>query len=724
MDGACKAGFPGAYKAGPSFLNKKIMTSEGEPIYRIQHLDLQQWLDKPDLSFLPGKAYWVFWWREIPLGHLYKEDSCIGDAGSRQAIWEAIQAALAHYAAEQKTVLSGLKAHFLEKKDEELLPVLEQLFSPYLIRPESLPSVSLVICTRNRTPFLASCLKALSELNYPPSEIIVVDNAPDDDSTEKLVSACPGIKYIKEQRKGLDYARNSGIKAAGCDIVAFTDDDVDLHPDWIWRMAQHFGDEQVQAVTGLVLAKELNSVSQCHFERYWSFNRGYRPVGYDSRYFEQHAPAGVPVWEIGAGANMAFRRKVLDAIGTFDVRLDMGAAGCNGDSEMWYRLLAEGWTIKYEPLAVAYHTHRRDLPGFKKQIYQYMRGFSAAILTEYFRYRNKGELIHLFRRLPPYFFKRIIKKLAFIPDGQSLTLWQESKGYLAGIFYYFRNRRKPPFDISYQQPFPETYIGETPLVSVVITTYNHANYLPEALDSMCRQTYPHIECHVVDDGSTDHTAELVKQYPDVNYFYQQNSGLAAARNTGIRLSKGDFILFLDADDWLYPDAVATQLRFFRRHPEAAFVAGSHDKVNDKKEILPFAESPAPQKDHFANLLLGNFIGMHAAVMYRRKLFDYFKYDIHLKACEDYDLYLRVSRLYTIAVHCGKIAAYRLHQHNMSADTRLMMMHIRKVLKKQYDILPIKDQYPLYKQGLKIWKSYYAVEAKRKRVMNAETALAL
>src|SRR6185437_16952891 len=114
------------------------------------------------------------------------------------------------------------------------------------------------------------------------------------------------------------------------DIVAFTDDDVDLHPDWVWRFAESFADYKVQAVTGIVFAKALDTKSQYYFEKYWSFNRGYRPVCYDKAYFDSNASKGVPVWEIGAGASMAFRRSIFETLGGFDVRLDMGAAGCNG----------------------------------------------------------------------------------------------------------------------------------------------------------------------------------------------------------------------------------------------------------------------------------------------------------------------------------------------------------------------------------------------------------
>ena len=102
----------------------------------------------------------------------------------------------------------------------------------------------------------------------------------------------------------------------------------------------------------------------------------------------------------------------------------------------------------------------------------------------------------------------------------------------------------------------------SPLVSVIIPCYNHAHYLPTAIKSVLQQTYSPIEIIVVDDGSTDETKNVSLEYESVQYMYQENSGLSTTRNRGIQACKGDYILFLDADDWLYPHAVATNIEYF------------------------------------------------------------------------------------------------------------------------------------------------------------------
>ena len=124
-----------------------------------------------------------------------------------------------------------------------------------------------------------------------------------------------------------------------------------------------------------------------------------------------------------------------------------------------------------------------------------------------------------------------------------------------------------------------------PLVSVVIPCFNHGRFLPEAIESVLAQTYPWIEILVVDDGSTDNTREVAAQYPHVRYVYQHNQGLSAARNTGIRHSTGDFLVFLDADDLLYPGAIACNVGYMQEQQDAAFVSGAHDVVSvDKKKL--------------------------------------------------------------------------------------------------------------------------------------------
>jgi glycosyltransferase involved in cell wall biosynthesis len=248
-------------------------------------------------------------------------------------------------------------------------------------------------------------------------------------------------------------------------------------------------------------------------------------------------------------------------------------------------------------------------------------------------------------------------------------------------------------------PFPPL------LITVVITCYNHGKYLSEAVESVLKQTYQPIEIIVVDDGSTDNTKEVASKYSGIQYVYQSNQGLSAARNTGADHSSGAYILFLDADDWLLPQALSINIQYLEKDPEAAFVSGAFKvlKMESNEEIL--MQTPVSDS-HYNRLLEFNYISMHATVLYRQWVFNEFKFDVTLKACEDYDLYLRIARKYSVLHHTEFIAVYRFHDLNMSYDTVKMMNAAIEAIKKQESYLHTEAEKKSYKKGIKNFRLFY------------------
>lgn len=258
------------------------------------------------------------------------------------------------------------------------------------------------------------------------------------------------------------------------------------------------------------------------------------------------------------------------------------------------------------------------------------------------------------------------------------------------------------------------------LVSVVIPCYNHADYLAAAINSVLQQTYSPVEIIVVNDGSTDNTEAVARQFEKIKYVFQENAGLSAARNTGIAHSSGQYLVFLDADDWLYKDAIATNLGYLQQDPKAAFVSGGHDKINFREsgagQLVP-EEPVAIYSQHYKHLLQGNYIGMHAAVMYRRSVFNELRFDESLRACEDYDLYLKIARNYSVVHHTKKLAAYRWHQHNMSANTGMMLDTVLQVLHRQEPALRSKEEQDAFRAGVQIWTDYYKPHPNHKKTFS-------
>jgi glycosyltransferase involved in cell wall biosynthesis len=302
------------------------------------------------------------------------------------------------------------------------------------------PTVSVVICTRDRPRELARCLASLPRQTRVPDQILVVDNGSQGDETWQAAVAA-GVDYVRETRTGLDIARNTGALRANGDIIAYTDDDVELHPRWLERLVGAFDDDHVWAVTGLVLPAELETEAQCIFEGHWGFARGFARRDHGSTFYRANRSRGCPVWEIGAGANMAFRRWIFDGVGLFDERLDVGAAGCSGDSEFWYRILYNGGTCRYEPSAVVFHYHRRDYDALARQIRAYMSGHAAALLVQYERTRDFGNLRRLLWSLPRRYAGQFKRRLLYGPDYTTCLLKEEVVGCLAGVLYYLKAPR-------------------------------------------------------------------------------------------------------------------------------------------------------------------------------------------------------------------------------------------------------------------------------------------
>ncbi|MBB4190730.1 GT2 family glycosyltransferase [Rhizobium aethiopicum] len=304
--------------------------------------------------------------------------------------------------------------------------------------------VSILICTKDRPDELARCLASIPRQSLPPVEIVVVDNASAGDGTRRVAEAA-GATYVREDRIGLDYARNAAVRAATTEFVAFTDDDVVLHERWLENLMKGFDQPEIGCVTGLVLPGELSTPAQLIFERHWGFGRGYRRRDFDRHFYRRHKRHKNPMSMVGAGASQAFRRKVFDECGLFDVRLGAGAAGCSDDSEFWDRLLHHGHTCRYEPTAVSWHFHRKDMEGLAKQIHQYMKGHVAALLIQYQNTGKLGNLRRMLMSLPWYHLKRFAKRLERGATSDNFFLKEEVLGSLQGAFYLLGRWKMQPW---------------------------------------------------------------------------------------------------------------------------------------------------------------------------------------------------------------------------------------------------------------------------------------
>jgi glycosyltransferase involved in cell wall biosynthesis len=261
---------------------------------------------------------------------------------------------------------------------------------------------------------------------------------------------------------------------------------------------------------------------------------------------------------------------------------------------------------------------------------------------------------------------------------------------------------------------------EHPLVSVIIPCFNQGRFLPNAIRSALHQTYAHVEVIVINDGSTDDTDRVARSFQQVRYFQQENQGLPAARNRGFDESRGAYIIFLDADDWLYPDAVALNLAYFHKNPALAFVSGGFTEVHDYGQSITAYDAVRYERkeeplaslhetpDMYLLLLKGNCIGNPAAVMYARWIVEDFRFDQsgEVFGCEDYDHYLKIARNHPVLWHRIKLSYYRKHDKNMSADSSMMYRSAVRALRRQETQFRSDKEVKALHFGIKYWKKHY------------------
>jgi glycosyltransferase involved in cell wall biosynthesis len=309
------------------------------------------------------------------------------------------------------------------------------------------PKITVVIATRDRTDSLLRCLASLSRLNYRAFDVVVVDSAPISDLTARTLAGRQDwpftLRYLMADRPGLALAHNAAMSAVTGEIVAFTDDDVEVDTEWLNAYAEAFTETGAACVTGLILPAELETEAQLLVERAGGFARGFA-----QRTFTRDMPAAEPLFpftagRFGSGANMAFRTDWLLTHGGFDPAAGAGTPAMGGDDLIAFlRTIVDGGTLVYEPGAVVRHWHRRGYEGMRRQAFGYGMGLGAYLTAAV--WRRPVLLAAMLRRAWP----AAVHMLGSHSDknshrGESFPrelVLRELAGVMAGPFGYARSR--------------------------------------------------------------------------------------------------------------------------------------------------------------------------------------------------------------------------------------------------------------------------------------------
>jgi GT2 family glycosyltransferase len=308
------------------------------------------------------------------------------------------------------------------------------------------PAISVVIATRERPAQLARCLESVGRLSYPDHEVIVVDNDPETDAAERLVRDRFGfaVTYVREPRRGLAAAHNRGLAVAGGQIVAFTDDDVIVDQDWLTAVAEGFAaHEDVGCVTGLIVPAELETPAQIMLESRGGFAKGFAQHHYSGREASDDPLFPFTAGRFGSGANMSFSASMLRALGGFDPATGVGSAARGGDDLLaFFRTIAAGKGLVYQPGSIVWHHHARTAAALERQAYGYGVGLGAYLAAALSH--EPRMLPSLLRRIPRGFVYALEQTRS---RGQKDTVgWTrrlstaQRRGLLYGPFAYARSR--------------------------------------------------------------------------------------------------------------------------------------------------------------------------------------------------------------------------------------------------------------------------------------------
>jgi glycosyltransferase involved in cell wall biosynthesis len=239
-----------------------------------------------------------------------------------------------------------------------------------------------------------------------------------------------------------------------------------------------------------------------------------------------------------------------------------------------------------------------------------------------------------------------------------------------------------------------------PKVSVVIPTYNRAHLISETVQNVLAQNFRDYEVIVVDDGSTDNTKDVLRPFGNkIKYIYKKNAGLAAARNTGIEHSTGEYIAFIDDDDLWYPNKLDVQVGILDKNLQLGFVCSQADVINAQSgEVMYTLKKGWFNKENFESLYNENFIPV-LTVMMRRSCYEKLGgFDENQITGEDYDYWLRLSKIYPFHFIDMPLAKWRMTPKSMSKNIEKMFEGNWRALNKEETIKDMSRLRVMIRQG--------------------------
>lgn len=526
-----------------------------------------------------------------------------------------------------------------------------------------LPKVSIIIPSYNNGDFIGEAIESILRQTYKKYEIIVVDDGSTDHTREALEPYFSQIRYIYQENQGASAARNRAIHLARGEFVAFLDAD-----DYLLL------DDKLEKQVAMMEAD--SSIGMVHSG--WRLVTTNGEPLYEEELWKYFPELDLETWvltRIVLPSAMLFRRDWLERINGFDTNLKRAV-----DVDLILRMARLGCkTAWHREVTVCYRQHNTSLTH---NALQQAASFDV-VMNKFFAQREQPEQIYRLENKARYRYLiwlawRLCKFNEF--EAMSQYLLQSLDCTLSGpvdtisnwieTFGYLFKGQNLTFDLSalnrseaWRRCIDQARQHRIPRVSVVIPAYNSAQYIGEAIESVLNQTYQDYEIIVVDDGSTDNTQEALKPYSDrIRYVYHENQGVGVTRNRGIWLARGEFVAFLDADDYFLPNKLEEQVAFFDENPSLGLISGGWRLVTSNGEPISDRElwHGLPELNLEAWVLWRPVLP--SAMMIRRDWLERVDgFNTKLSHAEDADLAIRLSLMGCESAWLKKIVTcYRLH----------------------------------------------------------------
>ncbi len=502
-------------------------------------------------------------------------------------------------------------------------------------RPAGSPGVSVVIVAYRIGRGLIACLDSLAESarTAPVAhEIIVVDNGGNEDIADEL--ARRELLHVRMPMNViLSEGRNVGVHFARAPIVAFVDDDAIVEPGYLAGVRDAFAQFDVDGYRGRVLPKSDHPNNR--FARHYDMGERAFPADVDTE------------------GNSAFRTEVYREFGGMDPLL-FGMEG----TELSYRIALRrgGYRTMYWPHAIIRHDYAGtdDKLGQKNARHQLMRDYAA--------FKHPGLQRH---------------------HRELVTFNQTDSTRETGHRLLRRHAAAA------RNPAASSAANAGPFITICVPTYNRARFIEETLESIFRQTYSHYEVVVVDDGSTDSTAEIMRRWarPNLRYIRKEHSGGPATRNRCIAEARGEFLVWVDSDDVILPGTLATYVEALAQRPEVDVLYGDLRVVNDQT----VGDFISVYRDYFGwpealpgDLMLENRIP-NVCTLVRKSCYERFGgYDEAFPRAHDYQFWARLAAGGVVHRVHSVVGLYRQHgqslsQHQGRTDTSYEARVVRQLV---------------------------------------------